>query len=224
MVGFGDELSAGMEGPVSAGGSSDRQVANAYIHPCDTRMGFRCGVYYLNLQGDQQIELFLRFVVPEPGGSNMCAPLEQGAMLGIRGVRHNHPPAERQDAYLMIGLQTIIPLIVIRQGRGDILGGLVQALVALLGQTSFTSSGILPNLCPERLIGSPNLAGDVGCHLGRQFIGSTCLGVRFIAQAYLVAHLAIRESIPTHPLEPITIVHLRSPQAPELATISMQFK
>jgi len=110
-----------MEGTVSSAGSSDRQVANAYIHTCDTRMGVRCGVGYLNLQADQQIELFLGFVIPELGGSNMCAPVEQCAMLGIRGVGHNHPPRERQNAYLVIGLQAIIALIVIRQGRGDIL-------------------------------------------------------------------------------------------------------
>src|SRR5690242_7462917 len=103
-----------MEGTVSSAGSSDRQVANAYIHTCDTHMDVRCGVCYLNLQGDQQIELFLGFVVPELRGSNMCAPLEPCAMLGIRCVRHNHPPRKRQDAYLVIGLQAIIALIVIR--------------------------------------------------------------------------------------------------------------
>src|SRR5258708_28303906 len=64
MVGFGDDLLAAMEGTVSPGGSSDCQVANAYIHTGDTRMGFRCGVCYLHLQGDQQIELFLGFVIP----------------------------------------------------------------------------------------------------------------------------------------------------------------
>src|SRR5437588_11686984 len=101
MVGFGDDLLPGMEGTVSRGSSSDRQVANAYIHTGDTRMGFRCGICYLNLQGDQQIELFLGFVIPELRSSNMCAPLEQCAMLGIRGVGHNHPPRERQDAYLL---------------------------------------------------------------------------------------------------------------------------
>jgi hypothetical protein len=131
-------------------------------------------------------------------------------MLGIRGV--------------VIGLQAIIALIVLHQGRGNIRGWLVQALVALLGQTGLTSSGILPNLCPERLIGSPDLAGDVGCHLGRQLIGSPCLVVGFLTQAYLVAHLAMRESIPTHSVERITISQLRCAQGLELCRIGMQFE
>src|SRR5260221_504948 len=97
----------------------------------------------------------------------MCASLEQRAMLGIRAVGHNHPPREHQEAYLVIGLEAIIPLIVIRQGRGDILGGLVQALVALLGQTSVTSSVILPNLCPERL---------KGCHCNIPLVLFACTG------------------------------------------------
>src|SRR5258708_21280702 len=108
-------------------------------------------------------------------------------MLGICGVGHNHPPRERQNAYLMIGLQAIIALIVIRQGRGDICGWLVQALVALLGQTSLTSSVILPNLCPERLIVGPDLAGDVGSHLRSQAIGTPGSSVRLLRQAPLVA-------------------------------------
>jgi hypothetical protein len=49
MVGFGDELLPRMEALVSPGGSSDRQVANAYIHTCDIRMAVRGRVGYLNL-------------------------------------------------------------------------------------------------------------------------------------------------------------------------------
>src|SRR6266704_6245006 len=65
VVCFGHNVFAGMKRMVSPGASSHRQVANSHIHARDSRVGFRCWLYYLYLKGDQQVEVFLGLVVPQ---------------------------------------------------------------------------------------------------------------------------------------------------------------
>ena len=76
--------------------------------------------------------------------------------------------------------QTVVPVGVIGQRRGDILGWLVQPPVAFLGETPLTCSSVLLYLGPQRLIGRPNLTGNIAGHLGRQMIHSTHFCIRLL--------------------------------------------
>src|SRR6202162_2772950 len=79
VVGLENDPLPRMERTISPGRSSYRQVTYTDIHTSYTRMCFRCGVCSLYFKGDQQIELFLGFVVPQ-----LCSPT--WAPLAIRAT------------------------------------------------------------------------------------------------------------------------------------------
>src|SRR5437762_13386204 len=145
-------------------------------------------------------------------------------MLAIARIGNENTPLQGQDTHLVVWLQAIIPLVVIGEGGGNVLRWLVQALVASLGLAFLASSVVLLHLRPQRLVGRTNLAGNIGCHLCRQMISSPYLVVRFIAQAYLIAQLAMLKRVATHVVQGITILQLCGSQALELCMVGMQFE
>jgi hypothetical protein len=187
-------------------------------------MGFWCWFCYFKLKRNQQIELFVWLVIPELSCSNRCPLVQQGHMLAITRIGNDHTPFQGQDAHLVIWLEAIITLIVIDQRGGHILRRLVQTFVAFLGMTCRSCSMIVSHLCPERLVGSAYLPRNIRCHLCRQAIPCTYLIVRFIAQAYLIAHLAMLKRVATHVVQGITIRETRSSQCLELCRVGLQFE
>src|SRR6266700_1500934 len=173
MVGFGNNLLSRVKRLLSAGGRCYCQVADTHIDPDNVRM--RCGhrLFRLNLKTHQQVELPPGLVIPQLGCSDTSRLPHESDVLLISRVGNHHAPRERQDAHLAVFLQTVVPLVVVGERGGDILGRLIQALVALLGDASFALGCILLHLGPQRLVGRSDLARHIGCHLSRQAIPGT---------------------------------------------------
>src|SRR6266516_2002413 len=224
MIGFGNNTLPCMEGTISFGGSSHSQVANTDIHTCYIGMGLWCGVYSFNFQGDQQVELLTWFVIPELCRSNFSTFLYQGNVFAIARVGNNHTSVQCQDAHVLLGLEAIVFAVLIGQGRRDVLGWFVQALVAFLGMTSLAVGDILFDLRPQAFVGSSDLSRNGTRHLGRQMKTSTDLIVGAILQSNPVAHLAVLKRIAAHIIERITIGQLHCPQGGKLLMRRMQFE
>src|SRR5258708_3225762 len=170
MVGPGPGTLARIERCIMGGASSDCQIALSHIDADYPAMAFGCWLCYLKLKREQQVELLLGLIIPQFGSSDMRILLYQGHVVSIACVGHNHAPIQGQDAHLVSGLQAVIPVVVIGQRGRNILGGLIQALVAFLGDACFAERGVLLHLGPERLIGGSNLTGNITGHLGRQAV------------------------------------------------------
>ena len=178
---------------LSPGRSSDCQLTDPHVHSNDSGLLLWRGIGYFKCKGDQQIELLAWLVIPELSSSNPCSLVKQGHMLTIARIGNDQTPVQGQETHLVVWLQTIIALVVVGERWGNIVGRAIKALVAFLGLPCLPCGSVLLDLCPEGLIGGSNLAGNVGRHLRGQVIASTYLVIRFIAQAYLVAYLAMRK-------------------------------
>src|SRR6266702_4018748 len=73
MICFGNNGFPCMEGTFPFRRRGDGQVADAYIHPCHTRMGLRCRVCSLDFKRDEQVEVLPGFVIPQLGSTD-CSP------------------------------------------------------------------------------------------------------------------------------------------------------
>ncbi len=224
VVRFGSGLFAGIEGGAIVQLRGDRQIALSHIDAYHVLVRFGRGLCYLRLQRDEQIELLVWLVIPQFGGSDVRTLLHESKMLGIRRVGDNDSPIQGEDAHLLIWFQAVVPVVVIGERRGDILGWLIQALVALLGDARLTCRIVLLHLGPERLIGRPYLTGNITGHLGRQMKGGTHFCIRLPLQPFLVALLAMRKRVATHIVQGIPIGQLRFAQCLELGSRSMQFQ
>src|SRR5712692_1010780 len=224
MISFGNHLFARIEGTISLRGGSHGKIAYPNIHPSHTRLGLWCWVCSLHFERDQQIEACLGFVIPQMSRSYFSTDLYQGNMLVIACIRHNHTPFQSQDTHLLCCLEAIVLAVLIGQRRRDILGSLIKSLISLLGDASFPLCTILFDLCPERLIGSPDLSRNAACHLGRQMKTGANLIVRSILQSNPIAHFAMLKCILTHEIERVAIGHLRCTQCSELFWSRMQFE
>ena len=181
MVRFLDNALSRMKGTCSLGGRGHSQIAHADINTCHTGMGLWAWVCYLDLKRDEQVELLLGFVVPQLGRPKRCSCLDECHVFAIACVGHDHTAIQGQDAHLLLRLQAVVPMIVVGERWGDILGSCIQALVALLGLACSACSSVLLHLRPERLVGGSDLAGDVAGHLGRDAI----------LQAYLIVAIPL---------------------------------
>ena len=216
VVGFGNHALSRMERLLTPGRRRDRQVAHADIHPRDGRHGGWVWVSYLYLQGDEQVELLLGFVIPQLCRPELRAVLDQGDMLLVSGVGHDHAPAKRENAHLMVCFQAVIAMIVVGQRRGDELGRLIQPFVTLLRQAGLTRLGVLPGLRPQALVGGPHLARDVAGHLRRKPKPHPNLVVALALQPLLVAFLTMRERVARDVVQRVPVGEARLAQRAEL--------
>ena len=143
MVGFGNDTFAGMKGLLPPGGSGDCQLADPYIHTDHVGMHLGDGISDFDLKGNQQVELLLGLIIPELCCPDMSTMVKQGHMLMVACVGDHHTPVQGEDAHLVIFLQAVVPMEVVGERGGDVLGGVVQALVPLPGDARLACLGIL---------------------------------------------------------------------------------
>src|SRR6266566_3930439 len=98
MVGFGNDPFPGMKRLLAHGGSRYSKIADTHVYPDDRYMRGTRWLCYFYLQGDKQIELFARLVVPQFGSSDMRAMLKKAHMLLIARIREHHTTLQSQDA------------------------------------------------------------------------------------------------------------------------------
>src|SRR5437763_6713299 len=116
-------------------------------------MRFGRWVSHLNFQGYEQVELLLRFVIPEFGRSNGCSTLNKSNVFVISAIGNNDTSLQTQDAPLLVFLEAVVmPQLIGPRGR-HILGSSIQSLVAFLGQSGLAGFRILLHLRPQRFVG-----------------------------------------------------------------------
>src|SRR6185312_13601213 len=115
---------------------------------------------YFKLKCDEQIELLAGLVIPQFSRSDVRALLQESKMLLVARVANHDSPIQGEQAHLLLWFQAVIPVGVVGERRGNILGWLIEALVALLGDARLTCGMVLLQLGPERLIGRPDLTGN----------------------------------------------------------------
>jgi hypothetical protein len=224
VVRFGSGLFAGIEGGAIVQLCGDRQVALPDIDTDHVLVGFGRRVCYLQFKGDEQVKLLAWLVIPQFGSSDVRGGSHESKMLLVARVGDNDSPIQGEDAHLLLWFQAVIPVGVVGERRGDVLGWLIEALVAFLGDTCLACSIVLLRLRPQGLVGSPDLAGDVTGHLGRQMIGSTYCCIRLLLQPFLVALLAMCKRVATHIVQGVAVRKTRFAQWLELGNRRMQFQ
>src|SRR5712691_11942821 len=216
MICFGSHLFASIEGGGILGSCCDCQVALSNIHPHHFLVALRSWVGHLNLKCHEQVELLAGLIIPEFSGSYRGSVLEECDMLAISRVGNNHSSLKSENAHLLVWLQAIISMIVVGEGRGNILGSVIQSLVAFLGMACLTLCRILLGLGPQGFVGGSHLARDVTGHLRRQVIGHAYLCIHLPLQGPLVADLAMLIRIARHRVQGITVGQLGRAQGSEL--------
>jgi hypothetical protein len=78
VVGFGNHGFSGMKSWLSFHGATDSEITHPDIDPNYTGVGLRCGRVSLDLQGHEQVELLLGFLVAELSRSNLSSILDKG--------------------------------------------------------------------------------------------------------------------------------------------------
>ena len=224
MICLGNHGFPCMEGAITSRRRGDGQIADAYIHTCHKAQGLRCRGCYLDLKRDEQVEALPGFVIPQLGSTDFSTLLDKHNMRAVARVGHDHPPRERQDADVLLALETVVFAVLVGQGRRDILGRLVQALVAFLGQPRLSVCSVLLDFGPQRFVGSTHLTRNGARHLGRQMKTGTHLIVGAILQSHSIAHLAVLKSIVADIVQGIAIRQLRVAQGLELCRGSQQFE
>jgi hypothetical protein len=148
-------------------------------------------------QGDQQIELFVGFVVPELGPADVCPVLDERHMPVVALVGKDNPPVEGKDAHLLPSLKAVIIAVVVGQRRRDVLGWLIQPLVPFLRVSRLAMGEILRELCPESLVGRCDLARDITGPLRGEMEQDTNITIGPLLQALNLAVMicCIRSSI-----------------------------
>ena len=129
-------------------------------------------------------------------------------MLVIACVGNNNPSLQRQDTDTLITLKTVVTLIVVSKRRRDIPGSLVKPLVAFLRSACVARSSIVVDLCPEGLIGSPDLTGYVTSHLSGKGKLQAEIIITLSLQGSLIAHLAMLKSVLAHVVQSIAVGQL----------------
>jgi hypothetical protein len=96
------------------------------VHAQHLRRSFRRRVGRVDRERDQQVEALLAPVIPELGSPDGRARLEQGHVAIPAPVGHVDPSRKRQQAHLLPGAQRIVATEIVGEGRGHIVGRLVQ--------------------------------------------------------------------------------------------------
>src|SRR5260370_11565609 len=121
-----------------------------------------------DLQRHEQVELFLGLVIPEFGCADLRSLLNLGNVLVVSRVGHYHTAIQCQDRETPVFLEAVVLLVLIGQGGRDILGWLIQPLVAFLGLPCRPKSSVLLDFGPQGFVGGSDLAWHTTGHLGRQ--------------------------------------------------------
>src|SRR5262245_54283122 len=100
------------------------------------------GVRHLHVQTDEQVALLARLVVPELGGTDLGPWPPARHVPRAAGRGHNHPPLAPQDPDPLRGRAAAVVAEWRGERRRDVLGRLVEALVALLGLACGASCGV----------------------------------------------------------------------------------
>jgi hypothetical protein len=224
MVSFGSDSLPGIKGCIIVGGSCHRQIALSHVNTNNVTVALWGWVCDLKLQRDQQIKLLVGLVIPELGCSNAGFLLDEGDMLLISSIGNHHPPLQGEDADLLAWLKAVIAMVIVGERGGDVLGWLIESLVAFLGHACRAQDSVFLRLGPESFIGSADLTWHIASHLGRQAELQTDLLVAITLQGSLIAHLAMFKAVSTHVIQGITIGQLRFAQGCELGRLGMQFE
>jgi hypothetical protein len=224
MIGFGPHLFPAIEGGAVIQTCHHRQIALPYVYTDDPLVRFGCGVGHLHFQGNQQIEPLLGFIVPEFGRADLGPVLEERHVLVEPLVRQDDAPTERQDADLLASLQTVVPVVIVGQRRGDVVGCLVQPFVALLGESRLALLRVLSGLGPQALVGGPHLAGDVAGHLSGEPKPHANFIVALTLQPLLVALLAVCKRVARDVVQRVPVGETGLPERLELLGRGMQFQ
>lgn len=150
---FGNNLFPSVEGTITLRGTGYGQVANAGIHTDHAGLRLWRWVSHLDFQGHKQVELLLRLVIPQLGGSDL------GSMLVVARIGEDEPTLQGQDAHPLVRLEAVVMPQLIRQGGRDVLWRLVKSLVAFLCFPCLTLGCILLDLRPESFVGRPAPCG-----------------------------------------------------------------
>ena len=134
--------------------------------------------------------------------------LDECDMPAVTSIGNNHTPVQGEDTHLVLGLQAIIPMIVVGQRGRDILGRSIQSLVAFLGLACGTKSCVVLHLRPQDFIGGPDMAGNIAGHLSRQSILQADIVVASSLQGPATTHLAMLKGVAAHVVEGITVRQL----------------
>ena len=224
MVGFGNQASSRMKSRMSRGIAGHGQVTHAHIYPNHARLPFWHRVGDVSLQGDQQVELLVGFVVAELGGSDPCALLYLGHVVVVASIGQDDPSGQCQDAHPVVRLEAVVMPQLIGQRRGDVLGRTVQSLVAFLRQPCTAVGSVLLGARPEHLVGGSYLSGDRAGHLRRYLETGAYLAVGAVLQPDLVTHLAMLKRIATDVVQRVAIGQLGLPQGLELLRRGLQLE
>ncbi len=224
MVGLRDNRFARMERLFPLCGSGHSQVADTDIAADDVGMRVLRGIGDLQFQAHQQVELFLGFVIPQLRCPDLDSLRNLGNVLVVSRVGNHHTAIQGQDREMGVFFEAVVLLVLIGQGGRDVLGWLIQPLVALLGLPSFAGCRVLFHFGPERLIGRTDLAGNATGHLGRQMETCTDIIIGAVLQEHAIAALPMRVRILTDKVQGIAIGQLRGTQCLELLGRGMQFE
>ncbi len=192
------------------------QIPLSHIHPNDLLARLRRWLRCLDHNGHEKIEPFLGAVIPQFGRPNGGEVVQQGHMLAVAGVGDDDPPTEREDAYLLVTFERKISVVIVGQRWRDVVGRLIQALVALLGEASPSRLRVLLHLGPQRLVGGAYLPGDIAGHLRRQAEPGPHLCIRLPLEPLLVGGFAMGERVGTDEVQGITVRQLGGPEDLEL--------
>src|SRR6266849_5599343 len=224
VIGFGTNSLASIEIAVMFRIGANSQISLSDIDTNHVGVIVWRWLCYLNLKGDEQVELLAWFVIPEFSSSDMRAILNECHMFAIARVGHNQPPIQGQDTHLVLFLQAVIAMVVVGNRRRDVLRRAIQSLVTFLRMTSLAMSSILPHFGPQGFVGGSGLARDVTSHLGRYLVLETYLIIAVPLQGASTAHLAMLKSVATHIVQGIAIGQLCGSQCLELLWCRMQFE
>ncbi len=129
-------------------------------------MHIGCWVGRLDFKRDKQIECFLGLVIPEFCSTNRRTELNESNVFVVSCIGDTNTSVQRQEANVLLFLETVVMSKMIFQRRGDVLGGLVKPLVAFLGSLVFSGLCVLLDLCPQAFVRRSHLSRDATRHLG----------------------------------------------------------
>src|SRR6266581_6742001 len=224
VIGCSSHSLARMERCFPSRSRGDGEIASADIDPNHHAMILRCRVCYLKLKAHQQVELFMRFVIPEFSGPDSRSMLEQSRVFVVSRIGHNHAPIKGQDAHLLLLLKRVVVCEIVGERGGNVLRGFIQSLIAFLGLAREALCCILLDFLPQGFVGSPHLTGNITGHLGWQGVDRSYLGIGFLLQTDLIADLAMLKCMTADVIQSITIGQLRATQCHELFRSRMQFE
>jgi hypothetical protein len=200
------------------------QIPLAHVNADYLPIGIWCWVWRLDSQSHQQIEALLALVIPQLRFANVCRLAQQGHMPPPALIGHHHPPGERQETDLLVYFQRVVMPKHVGHRWGDVVGRLVQAPEALLGQPGCSGFHISVPLRSQAPIGRPNLPENGAGHLGRDAKLASNLAIERRLQPPDVACFPMRERVGAYMVEGLSIRQLGRTQGGKLLWRRFQFQ